>query len=49
MGYYEPLGLLIVDNEPNIRSRLAKGLAAEADRIDTAADAEEAVVKFGSH
>lgn len=28
--------LLIVDDEPNIRSGLARGLTAEADVVDTA-------------
>ena len=46
MKQSEQFGILIVDDEPNIRSGLAKGLAAEADKIDTAADAEEALVKF---
>ena len=31
--------ILIVDDEPNIRSGLAKGLTSEADTIDTAGDA----------
>ena len=47
MDHSEPFSILIVDDEPNIRSGLAKGLAAEAERIDTAADAEEALAKFG--
>lgn len=38
--------LLIVDDEPNIRSGLEKGLAKEADFIDSAGDAEEALGKF---
>jgi DNA-binding NtrC family response regulator len=38
--------ILIVDDEPNIRAGLAKGLAGEADEICTAADAEEAWVQF---
>ncbi|MDP1563425.1 MAG: sigma-54 dependent transcriptional regulator [Pirellulaceae bacterium] len=38
--------VLIVDDEPNIRSGLARGLASEADQIDTAANSEEALVKF---
>jgi len=41
-------GVLIVDDEPNIRSGLAKGLAAEADLLDTAGDADEALSKFDS-
>lgn len=39
-------GVLIVDDEPNIRSGLAKGLASESDHIDTAANAEEALELF---
>ncbi|MCC9608492.1 sigma-54 dependent transcriptional regulator [Blastopirellula sp. JC732] len=39
-------GILIVDDEPNIRSGLAKGLVKEAARIETAGDAEEALRKF---
>ncbi|GAA4457449.1 sigma-54 dependent transcriptional regulator [Novipirellula rosea] len=38
--------LLIVDDEPNIRSGLARGLAAEADVVDTAENADEALAKF---
>lgn len=51
MELSETFGVLIVDDEPNIRSGLAKGLAAEADTIDTAADADEALLKFeaGKH
>ncbi len=51
MELSEKFGVLIVDDEPNIRSGLAKGLAAEADIIDTAADADEALLKFdaGKH
>src|SRR5690606_17026764 len=37
--------LLIVDDERNIRSGLARGLAAEADESDTAESAEEAIAK----
>lgn len=48
MDQFEQFGVLIVDDEPNIRSGLAKGLAAEADTIDTAADADEAIAKFAS-
>ena len=48
MDQSEQFGILIVDDEPNIRSGLAKGLAAEADTIDTAADADEAIAKFAS-
>ncbi|MEI7460992.1 MAG: sigma-54 dependent transcriptional regulator [Pirellula sp.] len=46
MDQSEQFCVLIVDDEPNIRSGLAKGLAAEADTIDTAADANEAIAKF---
>lgn len=38
--------ILIVDDEPNIRAGLAKGLAREADEVCTAADAEEAWAQF---
>ena len=41
--------VLIVDDEPNIRSGLAKGLINEADSIDTANDADEALLTFGRH
>ncbi|MFG0263129.1 sigma-54-dependent transcriptional regulator [Roseimaritima sediminicola] len=37
--------LLVVDDEPNIRSGLAKGLAGEADVVETAVDAEDALQK----
>lgn len=46
MDHSEQFGVLIVDDEPNIRSGLAKGLAAEADKIDTAANADDALLKF---
>jgi two-component system NtrC family response regulator len=38
--------ILIVDDEPNIRSGLAKGLSGEADQLCTAADAEQALAMF---
>ena len=38
--------ILIVDDEPNIRSGLAKGLEKIADVIETAADVNEALDKF---
>jgi two-component system response regulator AtoC len=38
--------ILIVDDEPNIRSGLAKGLASEADEVGTAKDGTEALVLF---
>ena len=38
--------VLVVDDEPNIRSGLAKGLANEADVVDTAGDADEALQLF---
>lgn len=38
--------ILIVDDEPNIRSGLAKGLAREADTVATAGDADEALSLF---
>lgn len=39
-------GILIIDDEPNIRSGLAKGLAREADVLETAQDAEQGLAKF---
>jgi two-component system NtrC family response regulator len=45
----KPFGILIVDDEPNIRSGLAKGLAGQATRIETAGDADEAMAKFVRH
>ncbi|MCA9113414.1 MAG: response regulator, partial [Planctomycetaceae bacterium] len=39
-------GVLIVDDEPNIRSGLEKGLAKEADRIAQAGNADEALDLF---
>lgn len=44
----ETFAVLIVDDEPNIRSGLAKGLQREADVIDTAGTVEIALSKFGS-
>ncbi|MBU6239485.1 MAG: sigma-54 dependent transcriptional regulator, partial [Planctomycetes bacterium] len=41
-----PFHVLIVDDEPNIRSGLAKGLAGEADFIETAASVQDALEKF---
>jgi two-component system NtrC family response regulator len=38
--------ILIVDDEPNIRSGLAKGLAGEAEDVATAKDAVEALALF---
>lgn len=40
--------ILIVDDEPNIRSGLKKGLAQEADVIETASDADEGLARFRS-
>lgn len=42
----QPFRILIVDDEPNIRSGLAKGLAKIADEIDTAGSVNEALDKF---
>jgi DNA-binding NtrC family response regulator len=41
--------ILIIDDEPNIRSGLAQGLISEADVIETAGDAEDALAIFGKH
>ncbi|MCO8121396.1 sigma-54 dependent transcriptional regulator [Stieleria sp. TO1_6] len=41
-----PFGVLVVDDEPNIRSGLAKGLAADADHLSTAGTADEALALF---
>ncbi|WP_166821221.1 sigma-54-dependent transcriptional regulator [Thalassoroseus pseudoceratinae] len=40
--------ILVVDDEPNIRSGLAKGLKREANRIETAGTVNEALDKFDS-
>jgi len=42
----EAFRILIVDDEPNIRSGLAKGLEKEVDDIDTASSVNEALDKF---
>lgn len=42
----DPFHILIVDDEPNIRSGLAKGLEREADRVETASSVNEALDKF---
>lgn len=42
----DSFGILIVDDEPNIRAGLAKGLSEEADRIETAGNADEGLEKF---
>ena len=41
--------ILIVDDEPNIRSGLAKALAVEADEVATAKDGTEALAMFRQH
>lgn len=38
--------VLVVDDEPNIRAGLAKGLAGEADAVDTARNGAEGLAKF---
>lgn len=38
--------ILIIDDEPNIRAGLAKGLAGEADTVDTARDGADGLAKF---
>lgn len=42
----DDLKILIVDDEPNIRTGLAKGLGGLAATIDVAADAEQGLAKF---
>ncbi|MGB0740745.1 MAG: response regulator, partial [Planctomycetaceae bacterium] len=42
----EEFHILIVDDEPNIRSGLAKGLEKEASRIETAGTVNETLDKF---
>jgi len=42
----DTFSILIVDDEPNIRSGLEKGLSKEASHIETAGDADEALAKF---
>jgi DNA-binding NtrC family response regulator len=42
----EEFHILIVDDEPNIRSGLAKALEKQADRIETATSVNEAIDKF---
>ena len=39
----DPIRILIVDDEPHIRSGLAKGLSKAADMIDTAGNVNEAI------
>jgi DNA-binding NtrC family response regulator len=41
--------ILIVDDEPNIRAGLAKGLAKEADHIATAGDVHDALEMFDAN
>lgn len=38
--------VLVIDDEPNIRSGLAKGLVDEADRVDTSGDPVDAIDRF---
>ena len=38
--------ILIIDDEPNIRAGLCKGLQCLSDRIDVAADGEDGLAKF---
>ncbi|MCA9138307.1 MAG: sigma-54-dependent Fis family transcriptional regulator [Planctomycetales bacterium] len=42
----DSFSVLIVDDEPNIRSGLAKGLRGEAERVETAANAQDALAEF---
>jgi two-component system NtrC family response regulator len=41
--------ILIVDDEPNIRTGLARALKAEADEVEVAADGAEALALFRRH
>lgn len=45
----EEFHILIVDDEPNIRAGLAKGLEKEAARVETAASVNEALDKFDAN
>jgi two-component system NtrC family response regulator len=38
--------ILVIDDEPNIRAGLAKGLAGEADAVETARDGAEGLARF---
>ena len=38
--------VLVIDDEPNIRTGLSKGLAGEAEIVDTAKDGEEGLLRF---
>jgi DNA-binding NtrC family response regulator len=42
----DSFAILIVDEEPNIRSGLQRGLATEAKTVDIAGNAEDALTKF---
>lgn len=44
----ESFCVLIVDDEPNICAGLTKGLAAEADSIESTGDSEDALQKFAN-
>lgn len=46
MPHSDPFGVLIVDDEPNIRSGLARGLTGDADHVETAGSASEALGKL---
>ncbi|MFV0445634.1 MAG: sigma-54-dependent transcriptional regulator [Planctomycetaceae bacterium] len=46
MTQFDRFAVLIVDDEPNIRSGLAQGLAKDVDHVETASDADEALEKF---
>ena len=41
-----PLTILVIDDEPNIRTGLSKGLSSKTSVVDTAADATEGLSKF---
>ncbi len=48
MGRQYPIRMLIVEDEPNIRTGLAEGLASEVDHVDTAEDGDKALVAFAN-
>ena len=41
-----PATILVIDDEPNIRTGLSKGLTTDSVTVETAADATEGLEKF---